>query len=78
MLAINGRLGASSRTKPIRTIVRLKSMARPIDGQGRQAVVLSSIEISGFEKAETALSERDAQLRARRDIAPNGDLPRYC
>ncbi len=49
-----------------------------INGQGRQAVVLSSIEISGIEKAETALPERDAQLRARRDIAPNGDLPRYC
>jgi hypothetical protein len=78
MLPINGRLGASSRTKPIRTIVRLKSMARPIDGQGRQAVVLNSMEISGSEKAETALPERNAQPRARRDIAPNGDLPHYC
>ncbi len=49
-----------------------------IDGQGRQAVVLNSIEISGSEKTETALPERDAPVRARRDIAPNGDLPRYC
>jgi PAS domain S-box-containing protein len=36
------------------SIVRLKSMARPIDWQGRRAVVLTLLEITGHEKAEAA------------------------
>ncbi len=36
------------------SIVRLKSMARPINWQGRRAVVLTLLEITGHEKAEAA------------------------
>ncbi len=52
------------------SIVRLKSMARAIDWQGRRAVVLTLLDITGHEKAEAALSEREAQLRAIMDNAP--------
>ncbi len=52
------------------SIVRLKSMAKPIDWQGRRAVVLTLLEITGREKAEAALSKREAQLGAIMDNAP--------
>ncbi len=52
------------------SIVRLKSMARPIDWQGQRAVVLTLLEITMHEKAEAALSGRDAQLRAIMNNAP--------
>ncbi len=45
-------------------------MARPIDWQGHRAVVLTLLEITGHEKAEATLSEREAQLRAIMDNAP--------
>jgi PAS domain S-box-containing protein len=51
-------------------IVRLKSTAKPIDWRGRRAVMLNLLDIAGNEKAETALSEREAQFGAIVDSAP--------
>ena len=54
------------------SIVRLKSMAKPVDWRGRRAVVLTLLEITGRGKAGAALSGREAQLGAIMDNAPAG------
>ncbi len=41
-------------------LLRLQCTAKPIDWQGRRAVLLTLLEITGHEKAEAALSEREA------------------